>query len=188
MNRNSPVSVSKKSNAAIYGVGGILLVACLAAANMPSEDPQPSRDRVARTSRTSPDAIATEVQSQSARLRARMSQAPVPERNARNPFSFAPRASRVAPREVVHAANVADEPAPMAAPPPLPPLMLMGIAEEAAAAGPRRTAIIAGDGDALFMVTEGQPVGDRYKVTKIGADAVELEDLVSKGYRRLALR
>ena len=26
------------------------------------------------------------------------------------------------------------------------------------------------------MVTEGQTVGDRYKVTKIGADAVELED------------
>src|ERR1051325_6501762 len=103
MNRNSPVSVSKNSNAAIYGIGGILLVACLAAANMPTEDPQPSRGPVARTSRTSPDAIATEVQSQAARLHARMSQAPLPERNARNPFSFAPRAvappaSHLAPR------------------------------------------------------------------------------------------
>ena len=29
------------------------------------------------------------------------------------------------------------------------------------------------------MVTEGQPVGSRYKVTKIGADAVELEDLLT---------
>jgi hypothetical protein len=38
------------------------------------------------------------------------------------------------------------------------------------------------------MVTEGQPVGDRYKVTKIGADAVELEDILTKAYRRLALR
>jgi len=37
-------------------------------------------------------------------------------------------------------------------------------------------------------VTEGQAIGDRYKVTKIGADAVELEDLLTKAYRRLALR
>jgi len=31
-------------------------------------------------------------------------------------------------------------------------------------------------------------VGDRYTVKKIGADAVELEDVDTKGYRRLALR
>jgi hypothetical protein len=37
-------------------------------------------------------------------------------------------------------------------------------------------------------VVEGQAVGDRYRVTKIGVDAVELEDLVTKGYRRIALR
>jgi Tfp pilus assembly protein PilP len=71
--------------------------------------------------------------------------------------------------------------------PPLPALTLMGIAEEAVAAGPRRTAVIA-DGDIIYMVVEGQAVGTRYKVTKIGADAVELEDLLTKGYRRIALR
>jgi len=64
----------------------------------------------------------------------------------------------------------------------------MGIAEESTPAGPRRTAVIGGEGDALYMVREGDAVGDRYRVTKIGADAVELEDVLTKGYRRLALR
>ena len=64
----------------------------------------------------------------------------------------------------------------------------MGIAEETTAAGPRRTAVIGGDGDTIYMVTEGQEVGSRYKVTKIGADAVELEDVLTKGYRRIAMR
>ena len=79
-------------------------------------------------------------------------------------------------------------PPPAADVPPLPPLTLMGIAEETTAAGPKRTAVIGGDGDTIYMVTEGQPVGTRYKVTKIGADAIELEDLLTKGYRRIALR
>ena len=62
------------------------------------------------------------------------------------------------------------------------------VCAENTAQGLRRTAIISGDADALFLVLEGQSVGDRYKVTKIGADAVELEDVITKAYRRLALR
>ena len=172
--------------AAIYGIGGVLLVACLAAANMPQDrDPLPSRapraDRAA-----GPQALAAEVSAQAARLRDRMAQAPAPGANARNPFSFAARPTASAPAAVVHAA-VADEPAPVFTA-PLPPLTLMGIAEESTPAGPRRTAVIGGEGDALYMVREGDAVGDRYRVTKIGADAVELEDVLTKGYRRLALR
>ena len=79
----------------------------------------------------------------------------------------------------------------------------MGIAEETTASGPHRTAIIGlqqaqgdpgqsrglgGDGDAILMVVEGDSVAGRYRVTKIGADAVELEDQTTKAYRRLALR
>ena len=64
----------------------------------------------------------------------------------------------------------------------------MGIAEDTSPTGPRRTAIIAGEADALFMVTEGQLVAGRYKVSRIGADAVELEEIGTHGYRRLALR
>ena len=169
---------------ALYGAGGALLVACLAAANMPGRD-RPSAPERTPAQAKGPDAIASEVESQAARLQTRMAQAPVVEPNPRNPFSFGavprPRAA-----QIVRAA-VADEPAP-APIPALPMLTLMGIAEETTPQGIRRTAVIGGEADALFMVTEGQPVGDRYKVTKIGADAVELEDILTKAYRRLALR
>jgi hypothetical protein len=171
---------------ALYGVGGALLVAYLAAANMPGGDLPAAPERNPSQSK-SPDAIATEVESQASRLQTRMAQAPVPDQNPRNPFAFGavPRPPRPAERMV--RAAVADEPAPPPLP-PLPMLTLMGIAEETTPQGPRRTAVIGGEADTLFMVTEGQAVGDRYKVTKIGADAVELEDLVTKAYRRLALR
>ena len=178
-------------SAAVYGVGAALLVACLAAANMPSPEPQP-RERAARPAGTTgTESLAVEVQSQATRLHARMAQAPVPDPNPRNPFSFgpAPRAAHPASREaMVHATVVPDAGTPAAVEAPLPVLMLMGIAEETTPAGPRRTAVIGGEGDSLYMVTEGQPVGPRYKVTKIGADAIELEDLVTHGYRRIALR
>jgi hypothetical protein len=171
--------------AAVYGVGGTLLVACLAAANMPQErDTPPAREPRAASARP-PDVLAIEVQSQAGRLQTLMAQAPTPDPNPRNPFSFraAPHARVELP---VHAA-VADEPA-APLPPPLPALILMGVAEDTTPTGPRRTAVIGGDGDTIYMVGEGDAVGDRYRVRKIGADAVELEDVVSKAYRRLALR
>ncbi len=176
--------------AAVYGVGGALFVAWLAAANMPSDE-LPSREPAARPAGTTgSETVAVEVRSQAARLHARMAQAPVPDPNPRNPFSFGlPRRVARSPlhQEAMAHAAVAPEPV-LPAAPPLPALTLMGIAEETTAAGPRRTAVIGGDGDTIYMVAEGQPVGTRYKVTKIGADAVELEDLVTKGYRRIALR
>lgn len=172
---------------AIYGIGGALLVACLAAANMPGGDGPAAPERTQPSRAAGPEAIAAEVGAQASRLQTRMSQAPTPEQNPRNPFSFGavPRAARSA-MPIVHAA-VADEP-PAAPMPQIPALTLMGIAEETTAAGPRRTAVIGGAGDTLFMVGEGDAVGDRYTVKKIGADAVELEDVVTKAYRRLALR
>jgi hypothetical protein len=169
-----------------YVAGGGLLVAWIAAANMPSHDADRASERGRSTPAVSPSAIAEDVDSQAARLQARMAHAPVPENNPRNPFAFGmtPRPSRVA--QPVAAATV--EAAPAVVVPPPPALTLMGIAEEYVIGGYRRTAVIGGDGDAVFIVAEGDSVGDRYKVTKIGADAVELEDLVNKGYRRLALR
>jgi hypothetical protein len=174
---------------AVYGGGAALLVAYLAAANMPSQE-SASPERAARTVATSgSESLAVDVRAQAARLHARMAQAPLPVANPRNPFSFglAPRA--VPPRDgMVHAAVVSDRADTAAPPPPLPALTLMGVAEDTTPDGLRRTAVIGGDGDTIYMVTEGQPVGSRYKVTKIGTDAVELEDLVTKAYRRLALR
>ncbi len=175
---------------AVYGVGAALLVAYLAGANMPSQEPPPEARAANPAAGANTESLAGEVRAQAARLHARMSQAPAPDVNPRNPFSFAPasRAARSMTQDrLVHAAVVSDAP-PVLFTPPLPALMLMGIAEESLPAGVRRTAVIGGDGGAIHLVIEGQAVGDRYRVTKIGADAVELEDLVTKGYRRIAMR
>ena len=64
---------------------------------------------------------------------------------------------------------------------------LAGIAEDAGADGPVRTAIISGGGQ-LFMVKEGETVTPRYRVAKISADVVELTDVIDNSVRRLALR
>jgi hypothetical protein len=183
----APVTSMTTRRAAAYGTFGAILVACLAAANMPTQDGGSVRPRSPRVAVAGgADAIAAEVRSQAARLRTRMAQAPVPDQNPRNPFAFGAAPRRTRPdASVVHAAVVAEELAPVVPPPAL---ILMGVAEETSPAGPRRTAIIAGDADALYMVTEGDSIAGRYKVTKIGADAVELEDVATHGYRRLAMR
>ena len=174
--------------AVFFGVGVALLASYFAAANMPSQDLEPVRERPARPE-LSPGTLAVEVSSQAARLHSRMAQAPLPESNPRNPFSFgvAPRAPQ--PRTVRAAVALPEEQPAIAPPAPPPPVLtLMGIAEEASPDGPRRTAVIGGEGDHLFMVREGDLLGGAYKVKKIGADAVELEDLTTKAFRRLALR
>jgi Tfp pilus assembly protein PilP len=164
----------------------MLLLACLAAANMP-QDTDDTPSRVVRTPRAvTPDALAADVSVQAARLHDAMAQAPTPGASPRNPFTFSAAPASHAQPATVHAA-VADEPAPVFAA-PLPPLLLMGVAEETTPKGPRRTAIIGGEAETIYMVAEGDAVGDRYRVTKIGADAVELEDVLTKAYRRLALR
>jgi hypothetical protein len=180
----SPMS---KKSAAVYASCGAILVACLAAANMPSQDADVVAPSPARAPRVQPEAIAADVQAQAERLHERMAEAPSPSAAVRNPFAFGePRGLRRPPTvDPVHATATA-EPAPTVA--AAPTLLLMGIAEETTPSGPHRTAIIGGDGDAIFMVTEGESVAGRYKVTKIGADAIELEDQTTKGYRRLALR
>jgi len=77
--------------------------------------------------------------------------------------------------------------APAPVPLSLPALKLAGIAEDNGADGPERTAFISGEGQ-LFMVKEGETVTQRYRVTKISADVVELIDLTDDTLRRLALR
>jgi hypothetical protein len=172
--------------AVFFGVGVAMLASYFAAANMPSQEFEPPRDRPARAA-VAPEALAVEVSSQAARLHARIAQAPLPESNPRNPFSFGIAPSAPQPRPI--RAAVAEEPpaaAPIAPPPPV--LTLMGIAEETSAGGPRRTAVIGGEGDHIFMVREGDVLGGVYTVKKIGADAVELEDVNTRAFRRLALR
>jgi hypothetical protein len=177
------------TRAAAIVSGGALLVAWLAAAgSAPEQDAAPMRDRGESTATSGPGSLAAEVEQQAVRLRERLAQAPAPDVQPRNPFSFAPaRAPRraAAMPGAVHAATVMND-APPVAPPPA--LVLMGIAEEPSADAPRRTAIIGGTGDTVYIVLEGEAFADRYTVKAIGVDAVELEDTVTGGLRRLALR
>ena len=151
--------------------------------------------RQARAARATPrepdasqfDALASDVQTQAGRLRARLAQAPTPRDTTRNPFRFAdrqPRAPQRAPRDLTPAA------APIAIEPVVrePSLQLIGVAETKTKDGVVRTAMITGGYNELMMVTPGQRILGRYEVVVISQDAVELKDLQSNAVRRLYLQ
>jgi hypothetical protein len=169
----------KPGRAALYLGGGILLAAWLASAagvGRPSipQVPPPSADAAQL------DSIAAGVQSQAVRLRQRLAGAPAPGAAIRNPFAFAAR-EETEP-VMVHRAPIA-APKAVADDPPEPDLVLIGLAED----GSTRTALL-GSGDELLMATEGQTIVGRYRVNKVGADAVELVDLTTGATRRLLLK
>lgn len=168
------------ARAATYLVGAILLAAWLASAAGVGRLPLTAVPR--RSAEASQlDAVAANVQSQAVRLRQRLAVAPSPQAPVRNPFAFAAREAMVAPAVAIRPQPVA---APIVAPAPAEPeLVLLGVAEQEAT----RTAMI-GAGDELLMATEGQIVAGRYRVSRVGADAIELVDLVTGATRRLFLR
>jgi hypothetical protein len=165
------------ARAATYFVGASLLAVWLASAAgvVRSQPPHPPR-RSAESLQL--DSAVLSVQAQASRLRQRLAAAPLPQTRDRNPFSFA-RSKGVA------TATALPPPAPAVANPPAPELnlVLIGIAEE----GTTRTAMIDASGE-LLMATEGQTLGNRYRVVKVGSDALELEDLATGAIRRLFLR
>ena len=119
------------------------------------------------------------------RLHERLAPVAAPRSPGRNLFSFRAAAARPpAPLPPAPRPSLTEiRPAPIA----LPSLKLSGIAEDAGADGPMRTAFIAGQGQ-LYMVKEGETVTPRYRVAKISADVVELTDVIDNSVRRLALR
>ncbi len=129
-------------------------------------------------------ALAAEV----ARLRERLHPTTSPQRPVRNLFQFrsGPASRVMAPPPVAPpVVDVAIE-----VPAPLPPMKLIGIAEDADGNGGGhviRTAIISGFGD-LFLVKEGEPVTPRYRVGRISSDVVELTDVNDSTTVRLALK
>jgi hypothetical protein len=171
-----------RTRAAAYLVGGILLAAWLASAAGVSMRPHgvPLPRRAADAIQL--DAVASNVQSQASRLRERLAVAPAPQAPIRNPFAFVDRAPAAPPAPA--------KPQPVTTTPAFiqrliaePDLVLLGVAEQ----GPVRTAMI-GSGDELLMATEGQMVAGRYRVGKVGPDAVELIDIGTGATRRLSLR
>jgi len=169
--------------AAWIGFTGLLGAWLASAAGLPRSTPSP------RPAQRSADAVildglASDVQSQTVRLRTRLASAPAPATTTRNPFSFSVpaivRAPRVAPAPVVQA------PEPL--PEPEPHLELIGVAADSGTGTLIRTAMISGPANELMMVTPGQRILGIYDVVTVGADAIELKHLASGAVRRLALR
>src|SRR5262245_29365122 len=131
------------------------------------------------------DSRGAELADEIARLHERLRPTATPSQPGRNLFTFrGARAQTAAPPPPSSAPAIVDAPVGGAG---LPTPEPAGIAEDAGAEGPDRTAIISGEGQ-LFMVKEGDAVTARYRVAKISVDVVELTDLTDNSIRRLALR
>ena len=170
--------------AAAYSGGGLLLLAWLASAaglamRQPPVPEEPSQP--VETSGTT--ALAEDVQAQTERLRTRLAAAPAPQPTARNPFAFAPRPAP--PRAAPRATEV-----PSLEPllPAEPAIELVGVAEDREGDKTVRTAIISTLSGDTFLVKEGESIAARYRVKAVGADSVQLSDLLTGGERRLSLR
>ncbi|MBI3491355.1 MAG: hypothetical protein HY047_06180 [Acidobacteria bacterium] len=172
--------MSLKRTATIVVVGGAL-AAWLANAATSNREIAP-----APIARTAPIEVrGAELASEIARLHERLRPNASPRQPGRNLFSF--RTERARPATV----------APTLAPGffvPMPAasadsgLKLSGLAEDPGPDGsPLRTAIISSQTQ-LYLVREGETVTERYRVTKISADAVELADLNNGGSLRLVLK
>jgi hypothetical protein len=113
-------------------------------------------------------------------LHAYLSAPPPASTLRRNPFSFVepPRPAAARRAAVTEDAQT---------PPPRPPLVLSGIAEDSGAAGVVRTAVIKAAGAVVFA-KEGDRVLSRFVVERIAPDAVQLRDTERGDVFTLALK
>ncbi len=164
--------------------GGAALIAWFAGAATSNRELPP----LAIVARPAVDAKGADLAVEIAKLHERLRPEVTPRQPGRNLFAYH---SAAAPRAPVSEAPKAavTEAAALPLVPAEPVLKLDGIAEDEDddGSGPVRTAIIAGEGQ-LFLVKEGEAVGSRYRVTKIGSTVVELTDATTGSTRRLALK
>ena len=148
-------------------VGGAVVVWFAAASTSPNRAPQ----SIEIAKPTAVDVSGAELAKEIARLHERLRPTAQPI-ESRDLFRYAPRASRAVP--TVPRPAIVEERAPVEPTTPS-PLTLVGIAEDQTADGTVRTAIVSGFGQ-LFMVKEAEAVTDRFRVQRISADTVQLED------------
>jgi hypothetical protein len=137
----------------------------------------------------------TEVGRATARLALGLKSLTAPSRHSvykapvRNPFRFG--ATREAPIQpglsAPRTSPAVPGRAPSGLPPERPPMRLSGMAEDPGPQGPVRRAVIVA-ADQLFVVGTGEFVLARFRVTRIDAEAVELEDLQGGPRTILTLR
>jgi hypothetical protein len=128
-------------------------------------------------------AAASDIEQQAARLQARLQNAVIYREPERNLFRFA---ERPAPSPATTpAAGVTPVVEPFVAPPL--PLKLTGVAADREGEGATRTAVL-GTPDGVVLAREGDTVLERYRVTKIEEEAVELVTIADGVAVRLTLR
>lgn len=168
--------------AALWFGGSTLLAAWLAAAAAPSLAPE-SVAQAPSARMSEPDRKAVELATEAERLGARLSVVSSPRPMMRNPFLFASRVPKAVPSGPVGTLP-SSGPGPAAA---APRISLLGVAEDVPGSSPVRTAIVSLAGE-LLLVKEGESIGaGRYRLTHVGADAIEIEDIVESRTIRIAL-
>jgi hypothetical protein len=126
--------------------------------------------------------LASEVDQQAERLRARMATVPAPPQPRRDPFAFgAPR-----PEPVVAAADVPAVEAPTVAEPEMLWPTLAAVMTEPAAEGVTRTAVV-GWGDSVEFLATGESFED-FRLERVSAGAIELLHVPTGARRTLTLR
>jgi hypothetical protein len=158
--------------------GGAIVVWAAAAATSPSPQTAPTPPRVAQA-----PADSASLQSEIARLHERLRPDTTPLQQ-RDLFRYGGAPARTTPMVAAPADQVTLAPAPIV--PPAPVYKLIGLAEDQTADAVVRTAIISGRGE-VFVVKVGDRVGDRYRVSRIAADVVELVDDSGSAPLRLPL-
>ncbi len=168
-----------RTRAAAWIAGGGLLAAWLAAAAGAPITAVPAAPAPARATEVY-ESAAVELLTQARELRSRLEGRPLLRPSSRNPFKFAAKRPAALARSPVPSATPQ-------APVVSRPLTLAGIAVNETPGGTVRTAIISGGGQ-LFLVGEGDPVASCCRVSRIGADAVEVRDEVTGATIRLGFR
>lgn len=178
--------MNNRTRIVLLGLFAVLVAVWGSSASLPlaRSDDRADRRATDREEQAAPSLF--DVDQAAERLREHQRESPAPRTNSRNPFQFAPPPVRAA--SVIPAPPPADAIAPMAPSTPPPPLFsLSGVADKATPQGTVRTAVISGLGK-LFFAKVGDNVTPRYTVVKIGADAVELQDVTTGETLRLALQ
>jgi len=176
----------------VVGVNLLAVWAAAAAGGRATAPPETGPARQASVEAAVSDA-SSELASASVRLDARARSPRARPRAHRDPFQFggaagrrgAPAAARVsgALAAETNEARLGDQLEAAAEP----QVVLQGMAETQEGEGVVRTAILKADGE-LVLAGLGARVIGRYEVVALGADAVELEDLVSHARRTCRLK
>ncbi len=149
----------------------------------PSQSAAPRPNQAAATD-DEPTRALVDVERQTARLQKYLEDAPAPRQPGRNPFRYGARPAPVdgpgagsrLPRSAAMPRDLTPPTDDAAGRLPAPPqFRLIGMAEQVEGEGVVRTAVISGVGN-VHLVRVGDRIGERYSVTAIGADAVELLD------------